>query len=55
MEERQQGMMDGLEMALEVCDRSKTLPAARELISYYLRLIKEEKFEKMKEQLGAFR
>jgi hypothetical protein len=53
--EWQQGIIDGLEMSLDVCDKKDTLPDAREVIKYYLRLAKEDKFERLKEQLGALR
>lgn len=54
-EEKRQGMIDGLELALDACDRSDSLFDAKDLIMYYLRHIKEDKFEKLKEQLGALR
>jgi len=55
MEERQQGMMDGLEMAIEVCERSDSFSNAKDLLRYYLDLMKEDKFEKIKVSLGALR
>ncbi len=50
-----QGMIDGLEFALLACDQSNTLLEANNLIYYYLKLVKEEKFESIKAQLGALR
>jgi hypothetical protein len=48
-------MIDGLEISLDACDRADALEDAKKLIRYYLRLMKEDKYEKLKEQLGALR
>lgn len=54
-EEKRQGLIDGLEMALDACDKCDSLFDARDMIRYYARLMKEDKFDKIKEELGAFR
>jgi hypothetical protein len=54
-QERKEGMIDGLEISLDACDHVDVLEEAKKLIRYYLRLIKEEKYEKLREQLGALR
>jgi hypothetical protein len=54
-EERRQGMIDGLEISLDACDHVDTLQEAKGLIRYYLRLMLEDKFDSMKEQLGALK
>jgi len=54
-EDRRQGMIDGLEISLDACDHVDALEEAKKLIRYYLRLMKEDKYEKLKEQLGALR
>jgi|GEM_PF-6376683 hypothetical protein len=48
-------MIDGLEISLDACDHVDALEEAKKLIRYYLRLMKEDKYEKLKEQLGALR
>lgn len=50
-----QGMIDGLELALDTCERCDDKNETIEVIRYYLKLIKEDKFEKLKTQLGAIR
>ncbi len=54
-EEKRQGLIDGLEMALDAVDRSDSLFDAKDLILYYITLMKNDKFENIKEQLGAIR
>lgn len=54
-EERRQGLIDGLEMALDAVNRSDSLFDVKDLLLYYIKINKEEKIENLKEQLGAFR
>lgn len=52
--EYRQGMIDGLELALDACERHDAPEEVKESIKQYLRLIKEDKFTKIKMDLGAF-
>jgi hypothetical protein len=53
--EYRQGMIDGLELALDVCEKHDVLPEVIDKINYYIRLIKEDKFTKIRLELGAFK
>jgi hypothetical protein len=50
-----QGMIDGLELALDVCEKHDDVYEIKKAILYYLKLTKEDKFETIKAQLGAIR
>jgi len=50
-----QGMIDGLELALEACEECNAPSKVKENINYYLRLVKEDKFTKIRMDLGAFK
>lgn len=52
MDDYQRGMIDGLELALVVCNEQKDLSKAINKMDYYLKLMKENRFEKMKIELG---
>ncbi len=54
-EEKRQGLIDGLEMALDAVNRSDSLFDAKDLVLYYIKIAKDEKIETLKEQLGVFR
>lgn len=55
MDDYKQGMIDGLELALILCEHCSDISKVINDINYYLRLIKSYKFEKIKYELGAFR
>jgi len=49
------GFEDALELALTALDEAKSLEEAKERVRYYMSLIKERKFEKIRYMLGALR
>ncbi len=55
MNDYNQGFIDGLELVLYFCDQSASVLEVKERVCYYVQLAREEKFEKLREQLGAFR
>jgi hypothetical protein len=50
-----QGMIDGLELALDVCEKHDAPQQIKDDIDYYLRLVKEDKFTKIRLELGALK
>lgn len=53
VQDYRQGMIDGLELALNLCFGSHDFEEAVDKIEYYLKLVKEDKFEKIRMELGA--
>ena len=49
------GFEDALELALTALDEASSLEEAKERVRYYMSLIKERKFEKIRYMLGALR
>ncbi|MEM3390456.1 MAG: hypothetical protein QW491_13785 [Thermoproteota archaeon] len=47
-----QGMIDGLELALYVCNEVNSVEEAKRRVTHLLASAKEEKFERIKVQLG---
>jgi len=50
-----QGMIDGLELADMIINEAKSLEEATSRLRYYLKLTKEDKFEKIRIELGVFK
>lgn len=49
------GFEDALELVMIALDEAKKLEEAKERVRYYMSLIKERKFEKIRYMLGALR
>ncbi|MCX8182534.1 MAG: hypothetical protein N3D12_05390 [Candidatus Methanomethyliaceae archaeon] len=50
-----QGMIDGLELALDACCSASDVQEVKERIRYYLVLANEEKLERIRLQLGVLK
>ncbi|MEM4406209.1 MAG: hypothetical protein QXS68_04110 [Candidatus Methanomethylicaceae archaeon] len=48
-----QGMIDGLELALDACEKYSSIEDVKKKLQYFLKLSKEDKFQMIKSQLGA--
>lgn len=49
------GFRDGLELAIYLLYENKTKKEVIKKLNYYLSLVKENKFEKLRMELGAFK
>lgn len=52
VQDYRQGMIDGLELALDLCERCNSIGDVKRKLQYYVKISKEDKFDTIKTQLG---